>query len=180
MIRIKVTLKVWRSLIDWFMLILHQATNHQLSILLEQHQHSEIDGLLLPKSEQIAPRFLIEFVLARLSQDTENSFWWFPRLIVVDRLIVGMCGFKSPPDMAGSVEIGYGIVTSQQKRGFATQAVDLLVKEAFSQSEIQRVVAYTAFHNAASWRVLEKNQFVKCGDKIDPEDGKVWIWQRRR
>lgn len=162
------------------MLILHQATRHQLSALLEQPERSEIDELLLPESEEIAPRFLLEFVSDRLNQDPENNFWWSPRLIVVDRLIVGMCGFKSPPDINGSVEIGYGIVASQQRQGFATQAANLLVEEGFSRSEIKAIVAYTTPSNSASWRVLEKNQFVRDGSRIDPEDGEVWVWQRMR
>jgi RimJ/RimL family protein N-acetyltransferase len=170
------------------MLILQQATSHQLSALLEQPERSDLDGLLLPKSEEVAPRFWIEFVNEQLSQDPRNSFWWSPRSIVVDslaeglhqRLIVGAIGFKSPPDSYGSVEIGYGIVPSQQGRGFATQAVDLLVKEAFSKAEIQTIVAYTVPMNSASGRVLEKNQFMRNGSKIDPEDGEVWVWQKSR
>jgi RimJ/RimL family protein N-acetyltransferase len=170
------------------MLILQQATSHQLSALLEQPERSDLDGLLLPKSEEVAPMFWLKFVNEQLSQDPRNSFWWSPRSIVVDslaeglqqRLIVGMIGFKSPPDSNGSVEIGYGIVPSQQGHGFATQAVDLLVKEAFLKAEIQTIAAYTVPMNSASGRVLEKNQFVRNGSKIDPEDGEVWVWQRIR
>lgn len=170
------------------MLILHQATSRQLSVLLEQPEISDIDGLRFPKNEEVAPRFWIEFVNNQLSQDPRNSFWWSPRSIVVDslaetlreRLIVGMIGFKSPPDSNESVEIGYGIVPSQQGQGFATQAVDLLVKEGFSKTEIQMIVAYTVPMNSASGRVLEKNQFVRDGSKIDPEDGEVWVWRRTR
>ncbi len=170
------------------MLTLHQTTSSQLSALLEQPDRSDIDGLLLPINEEVAPRFWIEFVNNQLNQDPENSFWWSPRAIVVDslveglrqRLIVGMIGFKSPPDSNGSVEIGYGIVPSQQRQGFATQAVDLLVKEGFLQAEVQMIVAYTAPMNSASGRVLEKNQFMRDGSKIDPEDGEVWGWRRAR
>ncbi|MGL5081457.1 MAG: GNAT family N-acetyltransferase [Microcoleaceae cyanobacterium] len=162
------------------MLTLHQATSSQLSALLEQPEHSDIDGLLLPKSEEVAPRFWIEFVNDQLNQDPKNSFWWSPRSIVVDRLMVGMIGFKSPPDSNGSVEIGYGIVPSQQGQGFATQAVDLLVKEGFLKAEIQMIVAYTVPMNSASGRVLEKNQFMRDGSRVDPEDGEVWVWRRVR
>ena len=160
------------------MLTLHQTETHQLSALLQNE--SQLDGFLLPEHEEIAPRFLLELVINQLSQDPENSFWWLPRLFVVDRLIVGMGGFKSPPGIDGSVEIGYGVVASQQRRGFATQAVNLLVREGFSKTEIQTIVADTAPSNAASWRVLEKNQFVRNGSKIDPDDGEVWIWRRTR
>ena len=162
------------------MLTLHQATSSQLSTLIEQPERSDIDGLILPKSEEIAPMFWIEFVNDQLNQDPKNSFWWAPRSIIVDQLIVGMIGFKSPPDSNGSVEIGYGIVPSQQGQGFATQAVDLLVKEGFSKSEIQMIVAYTVPIDSASGSVLAKNQFRRDGSKIDPEDGEVWVWRIAR
>ena len=68
-----------------------------------------------------------------------------------------MIGFKSPPDSNESVEIGYGIVPYQQGQGFATQAVDLLVKEGFSKTKIQTIVAYTVPMDSASGRILEKN-----------------------
>jgi RimJ/RimL family protein N-acetyltransferase len=71
-------------------------------------------------------------------------------------------------------------VPSQQGHGFATQAVDLLVKEGFSKTEIQIIVAYTVPMNSASGRVLEKNQFMRGRSKIDPEDGEVWVWRRAR
>jgi RimJ/RimL family protein N-acetyltransferase len=162
------------------MVILYQATSSLLSALLEPSKYSEIDGLLLPINEEIAPRFLLELAINQLNQDPENFFWLSPRLVVVDRLIVGMIGFKNLPDSNGLVEIGYGIIASQQRRGFATQAVNLLVKEGFSSSEIQMIVAYTIPSNSASWRVLEKNQFVKDGSKIDSEDGEVLIWRKMR
>jgi RimJ/RimL family protein N-acetyltransferase len=162
------------------MMILYQATSSQLSALLEPFKYSEIDGLLLPMDEEIAPRFLLELAINQLNQDPENCFWYSPRLVVIDRLIVGMIGFKNLPDSNGLVEIGYGIVASQQRRGFATQAVNLLVKEGFSNSEIQMIVAYTIPSNSASSRVLEKNQFIKDGSKIDPEDGEVLIWRKTR
>jgi RimJ/RimL family protein N-acetyltransferase len=162
------------------MLILHTATSQQLSALLEQPECYEIDGLLIPENEEVTPRFLLEFVIERLNQDPENIFWWSPRLIIVERLVVGMCGFKSPPDGKGIVEIGYGVVVSKQNQGLATQAVDLLVREGFSKQYIQMIVAYTTPTNSASGRVLEKNQFTKYGSKVDPEDGEVWVWQRMR
>lgn len=91
-----------------------------------------------------------------------------------------MIGFKGIPDIDGSVEIGYGVVISQQRRGFATQAVNLLVREGFSRKEVTTIVACTAASNLASCRVLEKNQFVRRGSKIDREDGEVLIWQKMR
>lgn len=152
----------------------------QLCILLRESETSEISGFLLPEREEIASRFLLEFAAAQLIQDADNAFWWSPRLIVVNKLIVGMCGFKNPPSSTGSVEIGYSIVFSQQGRGFATQAVSLLIEEGFSKGEVRIIEAYTVSANTASWRVLEKNEFMKDGSKVDPNDGEVQIWRKFR
>jgi [ribosomal protein S5]-alanine N-acetyltransferase len=162
------------------MLTIRQATSHQLSILLDRSKYSEISGLRLPIGEEVAPRFLLELIYSQLNQDPGNSFWWCPWFVVVDGSIVGMASFKNPPDNDGSVEIGYGIVPLQQNQGFATQAIDLLAREGFLKTEIQRIVAYTEPSNLASCRVLEKNQFIRNGSKIDLDDGEVWIWQRTR
>lgn len=161
------------------MVILYRATNSLLSKLIQKSQYSEIDGLVLPVGEEIAPRFLLKLVSDRSKQDPKNSFWWLPRLIVVERAIVGMISFKNPPDLDGSIEIGYGIVPSQQRRGFATQAVNLLVQEGFSRPKIQTIVAYTSVFNLASQKVLEKNQFVREENKLDLEDG-VLVWRKMR
>jgi [ribosomal protein S5]-alanine N-acetyltransferase len=167
-------------------LILRQANIQQLYKLLERPEHPEIDGLRMPMGEAIVPDFLIEFLIDRLNQEPENSFWWSPWFLVVESLVngvqhqlaVGMIGFKNAPGNDGIVEIGYGIVPSQQNLGFATQAVDLIVREGFSNSEVTRIEACTMPYPTASGRVLEKNKFVRDGSKIDPDDGEVWVWRR--
>jgi [ribosomal protein S5]-alanine N-acetyltransferase len=94
------------------------------------------------------------------------------------QLVVGMIGFKNTPGSDGIVEVGYGIVPSQQELGFATQALDLIVREGFYRSEIKAIKDCTMPYPTASGRVLEKNRFVRDGSKIDPEDGEVWVWRR--
>ncbi|MBE9216227.1 GNAT family N-acetyltransferase [Plectonema cf. radiosum LEGE 06105] len=162
------------------MVILQQSTIHQLTLLLDDNQLSTIDELLIPKNEVQSPRFFLESALEKLNQDSNNAFWWSPRLIVVNRLIVGMCGFKSPPEVDGLVEIGYGIIPSQRRQGFATDAVKLLLKEAFSTVQIQAVTACTSVSNQPSEKVLEKNGFITENRKIDPDDGQVWIWRKHK
>jgi RimJ/RimL family protein N-acetyltransferase len=167
-------------------LTIRQATIHHLYKLLEQPKCSSIDGFLLPSGEDVAPDFLMEFLIDRLNQEPENSFWWLPWFVIVDsqldgisqQLIVGMIGFKNVPDSAGEVEIGYGIVPSQQRQGFATQAVSLLVKEEFSSGKVKKITACTLPLPTFSGRVLAKNKFVRDGTKIDPDDGEVWVWRR--
>ena len=159
------------------MLTLQKAKIQQLIDLLNHHQ---IDEFIIPPNEEIAPIFLLEFAIDKLTQEPENYFWWTPRFIIVDKLIVGMCGFKNLPIKDDDLEIGYGIIPSQQRKGFATCAVGLLLKEAFSQVEIKSVIAHTAFSNYPSQKVLQKNRFIKQGSKIDINDGELLIWHKYR
>jgi RimJ/RimL family protein N-acetyltransferase len=162
------------------MLTIQQTTDNHLGELLAEPLGSSIDGFLLPIGEEVAPRFVLERMRVASSQDPTNSFWWLPWLVIVNKSVVGMCGFKSPPNDHNSVEIGYGMVTSQQGNGFATQAVHLLVQAGFARDEIRSITAATIPSNAASIRVLEKNQFGRDGRMSDPEDGEVLLWRRTR
>ena len=159
------------------MLTLQNSTIQQLAALLNQH---DINELIIPQNEEIAPSFLLEFAIDKLTKEPDNYFWWTPRLIVVDKLIVGMCGFKNIPKEDDSVEIGYGVIPSQQRKGFATRAVEVLLTEAFSQMEIKSVIAHTALSNYPSQKILQKNEFIQQGSKIDLDDGELLIWQRYR
>jgi RimJ/RimL family protein N-acetyltransferase len=161
------------------MVILQQATLQQLTTLLDADKVIKLNEFIIPP-EEIATRFLLKLAVEQLSLESTNHFWRSPRLIVVDKQIVGMCSFKSLPTVDGRVEIGYGVIPSHQKRGFATEAVRLLLEEAFSIAEIKVVVAHTNPSNRSSQRVLEKNEFNRVGSKVDPEDGEVWIWQKTR
>lgn len=77
---------------------------------------------------------------------------------MVDRetdLIVGDCGFEGPPNDDGEVRVGVGIALSQRRRGYASEALQGLVRWALERDEVQRVVADTATTNAASMGVME-------------------------
>jgi RimJ/RimL family protein N-acetyltransferase len=73
-------------------------------------------------------------------------------------LVVGGIGFHGPPDH-GEVEMGYGIVPSRQRRGYATEAVGLMIALAWRDPAVTAVLASTDPGNAASRRVLEKAGF---------------------
>jgi len=100
-------------------------------------------------------------------------------LMVVGDEVVGLCGFRRPPESGGSVEIGYGVAASRRRRGYATAAVGAIVR--FAEREpIRAVVAETAVANAASQRVLAKNGFLRTGSRIDSVDGELLRWERLR
>jgi len=74
-------------------------------------------------------------------------------------LVVGGIGFLGVPH-AGVVEMGYGVVPSRQGRGYATEALDGLLRFAWeADPTLESVVAGTDGDNVASQRVLEKTGF---------------------
>ncbi|HET6826994.1 MAG TPA: GNAT family N-acetyltransferase [Amnibacterium sp.] len=70
-------------------------------------------------------------------------------------LAVGGIGFFGPPDEAGAVEIGYGLVAAARGRGLATEAVVAAVRLA-AEHGAALLRADTTPANIASQRVLKK------------------------
>jgi RimJ/RimL family protein N-acetyltransferase len=92
--------------------------------------------------------------------------------------VVGMCGFKGPPDADRVVEIAYGVTPEYQGKGYATEAAQALTDYAFSSGKVRVVRAHTLPEPNASTRVLTKCGFRRIGEVIDPEDGLVWRWEK--
>lgn len=78
---------------------------------------------------------------------------------ICDNLAMGLVGFKGAPDADGSVEIGYGVNSIYQGRGYMTEGVGALLEWAFSHAECRQVTAFTLPANIASRKVLVKNGF---------------------
>lgn len=82
--------------------------------------------------------------------------WWL-HYFLAGPALVGVGGFKGPP-VGGAVEVGYSIVPSAQRRGYATEAVRALI-ESGRERGATRVRAETLPSLAPSIRVLEKLGF---------------------
>ena len=73
--------------------------------------------------------------------------------------LIGACGYFGPPSEEGIVEIGFSILPGWQNLGYATDSAGLLIKNAFTDSRVQKVIAHTTPMNLASRKVLEKCGF---------------------
>lgn len=78
-----------------------------------------------------------------------------------DEALIGDAGFKGKPNSRKEVEVGYGFLEAYWGMGYATEAVGGLIDWAFQTSTVEKVIAETDYDNAASIRVLEKNQMKK-------------------
>lgn len=71
------------------------------------------------------------------------------------RQLIGSGGYKGAPD-GGSVEIGYGIVGCQRRRGYATEAAFALIERAFAFADVDRVLAETLPELSGSLGVMRR------------------------
>jgi RimJ/RimL family protein N-acetyltransferase len=97
-------------------------------------------------------------------------------MMLAGREVVGLCGFHRAP-VDGVVELGYGTAPERQGLGHATRAVARILATAARLGTIRVVVAETAAGNVASERVLQKNGFVRSGERVDPDDGDLIVWR---
>jgi [ribosomal protein S5]-alanine N-acetyltransferase len=162
--------------------LLPYSPEHLLA-LIEGEEHFE-QGFGLPAAEGMRAFLVSDEVspawLERLRASVVADPWVFGFAVVhrESGLVIGSAAFKGPPDDDGVVEIAYGIVPVFQGQGYATEAARALIAYAFGSGRVRLVRAHTAPTPNASTRVLAKCGFQYVGEVVDPEDGRVWRWER--
>ena len=101
---------------------------------------------------------------------------WVGYLAFAGETCVGTCAFKSAPKN-GEVEIAYATFDGHRDRGYATAMVMALIDVANGADPQVAITAQTLRRSDASSRVLTKAGFIRVGDAMHPEDGKVWEWR---
>ncbi|UIJ45911.1 GNAT family N-acetyltransferase [Sphingomonas cannabina] len=124
-------------------------------------------GLAPPEVVAVVARMAAR---VRPSYDTPSAW-----MMVADGEAVGLISYKAAPDAAGCVDIGYGTAPAREGRGHASAAVAALV-DLSRANGIAGLTAETSIDNRASQRVLERNGFVRTGERDDPEDGAMICW----
>jgi len=80
-------------------------------------------------------------------------------------VLIGAGGYFGPPGEGGIVEIGFSIMPAWQNLGYATELAELLIKNAFTDSRVRKVIAHATPMNLASCKVLKR-----CGFKYVSRD----------
>jgi RimJ/RimL family protein N-acetyltransferase len=115
-------------------------------------------------------------MLNRLAADIGAEFSPSAWMNVEDDEIVGLCSVITVPQ-DGKIHIGYGAAPSRQGRGCTTRAIGQLLKWARNDPRVALVSAETGVDNIASHLVLERNGFVRIGERVDAEDGPLICWE---
>jgi len=124
----------------------------------------------------------LQFSRAELLRRPEILGFWTCAFLLEEPepALVGLGGYKGPPDATACVEIGYSVAPGLRGRGLATQAAAELVRRAFADPRVASVCAHTLPEHNASTRVLEKNGFRQVGEAHDDDVGRVFRWQLER
>jgi RimJ/RimL family protein N-acetyltransferase len=98
-------------------------------------------------------------------------------LLTAQGEVVGLCGYKGPPNAEGVVEIGYAVARERRRLGYATRAVALVVEAARLDPRVSAIVAETALANLPSQKVLMSNGFADVGRSVDDDEGEMIVWR---
>jgi RimJ/RimL family protein N-acetyltransferase len=121
-------------------------------------------------------REMLEQTLRLLTTDPRPHPWGC-YLAYAGEQPIGTCAFKAAPDAAGTVEIAYMTFPAFEGHGHATAMAAALVEVA-GRVGASLAIAHTLPEENASNRALRRNGFAFAGEVEDPEDGRVWRWEK--
>jgi [ribosomal protein S5]-alanine N-acetyltransferase len=165
--------------------LLPQSVDHYRALMEGQRVYEQKYGARMAEGLRdmfCGPEVSAEFHARLADPNSRDDIWrdGFMLLEVAENLIIGSCGFVGPPNREGWVEMAYGIAPAFQGRGYATEAARLLMAEALKDARVREVRAHTLPGPNASTSVLTKCGFVKKDEIVDPVDGAIWRWERKR
>ncbi len=168
-----------------------ETTRLQLVPLTHEH-------IILYKNDQqaLARKLAINYIERKndpsVAQDLEEAivFWlektllyrdhfeWFTNWEIIlkhERVAIGGLGFAGLPDENGKTMVGYGLDVRYHNRGYATEALHLLIQWGFSHQSLLKIVADTPLQNIGSQNVLIKNKFQQVS-----QDEQLIHWELSR
>ena len=89
--------------------------------------------------------------------------------------IIGDIGFKGFNYAEKNIDMGYGIIKEERRKGYAEEAAIELIKWAFSKEIVYEITARCLIENMSSINLLKKLNFIET--KIDHEIV-YWLLQR--
>jgi RimJ/RimL family protein N-acetyltransferase len=106
---------------------------------------------------------LAEVLATMRDDDGWRPWYWLLRQADGSLRLIGVGGFSGPPDDQGVVTLGFSMVPSLWRRGYASEAVAALVEWSSRQHDLRVIEAFTENDNLGSIKVLQNNGFVQLG-----------------
>lgn len=122
-----------------------------------------------PSSRTISPELkeaLEETILLNVADTSKNYLYstlWTAISKAENKMIGDLC-IVGEPNAEGEIEIGYGTYEEFQGMGYMTEMVSGIINWANTQPLVKSIIASSEKTNGASFRVLEKNNFVRISE----------------
>lgn len=158
-----------KKMIETERLILKPLTYEQLIKYIKCDNSLEKELNLNETSRTISPELKEAFeqtILPNVADKTKNYLYstlWTAILKTENKMVGDVC-IIGEPNTDGEIEIGYGTYEEFQNRGLMTEIVRGIIEWVKSQPKVNAIIASTDKTNIASFKVLEKNGFVKIGE----------------
>jgi len=150
-------------------LILKPLTYGQLVKYTKCDNSLEEELNLNKTSRTVSPELKEAFeqtILPNVADKTKNYLYstlWTAISKAENKMIGDLC-IVGEPNADGAIEIGYGTYDEFQGKGFMTEIVGGIIEWIKTQENVKSIIASTDRTNTASFRVLEKNNFIKVGE----------------
>lgn len=109
-------------------------------------------------------RNLLEMTIS--SYDSKQPLLSFAIVEYKSDDLIGVSGF-SPLDK-NELEVFYALLPKYWGKGYATEILESLTEFAFAETKYATIVAQITQSNNASIKIAEKNGFINCGLREDP------------
>lgn len=89
------------------------------------------------------------------------------------RTVIGDAGFRGEPNEAGEIEIGFGLIPEEQKKGYGYELAGALIDWAAQQAGVKVIKADCLLDNTGSIKLLQK-----CGMSEVSRDSELIYWEK--
>ncbi len=124
-------------------------------------------------TEDLARSFITRITTEYLHK---QSYYWCITSIDQKDMIGSICLWNFSDDQTVA-EVGYELNPLYQGKGIMTEALQMVLKFAFEQLNLDCVEAFTQLDNEKSRSLLERNAFVLVEGKTDADNEKNVIYQ---
>lgn len=105
-------------------------------------------------------------ILPNVADKTKNYLYstiWTAISKTENKMVGDLCIYGEP-NADGVIEIGYGTYKEFQNKGFMAEIVKGIIDWVKTQINVKSIIASTEKTNVVSFKVLEKNKFIKIGE----------------
>ncbi|MBW5482179.1 GNAT family N-acetyltransferase [Streptomyces bambusae] len=123
-------------------------------------------------------RSIFAYRADQLAEDPSAAPWTTRAAVSEpDGTVIGDAGFHGPPDEAGMVEVGYCVVPTYRRQGYARAMLRALLVRAAAEPGVRTVRATISSDNAASLATIAGFGFTRVGERGNEHDGIAYVFE---